>query len=129
MRTRTSEIVKQADFVNGSAFKFKAASALGISVIADALDYFAAPFFGLPVVGDIFDAIVVSILFSITKSKMSAAINMIEFIPVVGDFIPVYTLSTLLWISKEWNSQRNYSRRTQKPSSASSISSFFARKR
>src|SRR5687767_11983116 len=106
MRTRTSEIVKQADFVNGSAFKFKAASALGISVIADALDYFAAPFFGLPVVGDIFDAIVVSILFSITKSKMSAAINMIEFIPVVGDFIPVYTLSTLLWISKEWNSQR-----------------------
>jgi hypothetical protein len=124
MRTRTSEIVKQADFVNGSAFKFKAASALGISVIADALDYFAAPFFGLPVVGDIFDAIVVSILFSITKSKMSAAINMIEFIPVVGDFIPVYTLSTLLWISKEWNSQRNYSRRTQKPSSA-----FFARKR
>lgn len=129
MRTRTSEIVKQADFVDGSVFKFKAASALGISVIADALDYFAAPFFGLPVVGDIFDAIVVSILFSITKSKMSAAINMIEFIPVVGDFIPVYTLSTLLWISKEWNSQRNHSRRTQKPSSASSISAFFARKR
>jgi hypothetical protein len=26
---------------------------------------------------------------------------MTEFIPFVGDLIPVYTLSTLLWISKE----------------------------
>jgi hypothetical protein len=128
MRTRTSEIVKQADFVNGSAFKFKAASALGISVIADALDYFAAPFFGLPVVGDIFDAIVVSILFSITKSKMSAAINMIEFIPVVGDFIPVYTLSTLLWISKEWNSQRRYSK-GQKMNTVSSSGAYYTVKK
>jgi hypothetical protein len=41
------------------------------------------------------------LLYSITKSKLSAAINLIEFIPIVGDFIPVYTLSTLVWISKE----------------------------
>lgn len=40
-------------------------------------------------------------LYSITKSKLSTAINMIEFIPLIGDFIPVYTLSTLYWISKE----------------------------
>jgi hypothetical protein len=37
---------------------------------------------------------------------MSTAVNMIEFIPVVGDFIPVYTLSTLMWIAKEWKSDR-----------------------
>lgn len=75
-------------------------------MIADALDYFAAPLFGLPVIGDIFDVITVSILFSITKSKTSTALNMIEFIPFVGDFIPVYTLSTLLWISREWKNQQ-----------------------
>jgi predicted membrane protein len=126
---RTIQASKRPNLVGSSVFKFKVASALAISLIADALDYFAAPLFGVPLVGDVFDAIVVSILFNITKSKMSAAINMIEFIPIIGDFIPVYTLSTLLWISKEWNSQRNYSRRTQKPSSASSISAFFARKR
>jgi hypothetical protein len=51
-------------------FKFKAASASGISMIADAPDYFAAPLFGLPVIGDIFDVITVSILFSITKHQV-----------------------------------------------------------
>jgi hypothetical protein len=32
---------------------------------------------------------------------LATAINLIEFIPFVGDFIPVYTLSTLCWISRE----------------------------
>ena len=49
-------------------FIHKAAAAMTISVIADALDYFAAPLFD---------------------------------IPVIGDFVPTYTLSTLLWISRE----------------------------
>lgn len=88
-------------------FKFKVASALTISFAADALDYFAAPVFGTPVLGDFFDAIITGLLFSITRSKRSAAINMLAFIPVIGDLIPIYTLSTILWISEEYKkSQR-----------------------
>jgi hypothetical protein len=84
-----------------ASFGRRAAAALGLAIIADALDYFAAPLFSSPIVGDIFDSIVTSMLYSITRSKFSTAINMLEFIPFVGDLIPVYTLSTLLWISKE----------------------------
>ena len=90
------EIVKE-----GTSFRGKALTALGISVTADALDYFAAPIFSTPIIGDIFDSVVTSLLYSITKSKLSTAVNMAEFIPVVGDLLPVYTLSTLMWISKE----------------------------
>jgi hypothetical protein len=86
---------------NNTSFGRRAITALGISIIADGLDYFAAPLFITPLIGDIFDFIVTSLLYSITRSKLSTAINMTEFIPFVGDFIPVYTLSTLLWISKE----------------------------
>jgi hypothetical protein len=86
---------------NDGSFGSRAITALGISIIADALDYFAAPLFSSPIIGDIFDSIVTSILFSITKSKSATAINLVEFIPFVGDFAPVYTLSTLYWISKE----------------------------
>jgi hypothetical protein len=86
---------------NDGSFGSRAMTALGVSIIADALDYFAAPLFGSPIIGDIFDSIVTSILYSITKSKSATAINLIEFIPFVGDFVPVYTLSTLYWISKE----------------------------
>jgi hypothetical protein len=84
-----------------NAFKWRALSALGISLIADAVDYIAAPIFSTPIIGDISDVIVSSILFSITRSKVSSAINTIEFIPFIGDFIPVYTLSTLIWIYRE----------------------------
>jgi hypothetical protein len=87
--------------VENPSFKWRALSALGISLIADAVDYIAAPIFSIPIIGDISDAIVTSILFSITRSKVSSVINTIEFIPFVGDFIPVYTLSTLLWIYRE----------------------------
>jgi hypothetical protein len=83
------------------SFGRRAFTALGISIIADGLDYFAAPLFSTPLIGDVFDTIVTSLLYSITRSKLSTAINLIEFIPFVGDFIPVYTLSTLVWISKE----------------------------
>jgi hypothetical protein len=84
-----------------ASFGRRAATALGLAIVADSLDYFAAPLFSSPIVGDIFDSIVTSMLYSITRSKLSTAINLVEFIPFVGDFIPVYTLSTLLWISKE----------------------------
>jgi hypothetical protein len=86
---------------NDGSFGSRAMTALGVSIIADALDYFAAPLFSSPIIGDIFDSIVTSILFSITKSKSATAINLIEFIAFVGDFVPVYTFSTLYWISKE----------------------------
>ena len=86
-------------------FIHKAAAAMTISVIADALDYFAAPLFDVPVIGDIFDVITTSLLYSITKSKVSTAINTIELIPVIGDLVPTYTLSTLLWISRELKKQ------------------------
>lgn len=94
-----------------ASFKDKALAALGISVIADALDYFAAPIFSAPIVGDIFDSFITSLLYSITKSKLSTAINMAEFIPFIGDFLPVYTLSTLMWISKESKRQKKQDHR------------------
>jgi hypothetical protein len=79
-------------------FKVRATAALGISIVADALDYFGAPIFALPIVGDIVDVIVMAMLYRLTASKTSAAINSIEFIPLIGDMIPTYTISTLLWI-------------------------------
>jgi|SRR5581483_2748958 len=82
-------------------FEVRAISALGISVVADALDYVGAPIFALPVIGDIADAVVIAMLYKLTGSKTSTAINAIEFIPFIGDMIPTYTISTLMWILKE----------------------------
>jgi hypothetical protein len=79
-----------------------AALALGISIIADALDYLAAPLFSVPIIGDVFDVITTGMLYSITKSKVSVILNLAEFIPFVGDFLPVYTVSTLIWIMREY---------------------------
>jgi hypothetical protein len=77
------------------------ALALGISLVSDLLDYLAAPIFGVPIIGDIFDVIVSGLLFSITKSKVSLIMNLAEFIPFLGDFLPVYTISTLIWVLRE----------------------------
>jgi hypothetical protein len=93
--------------LKAASFNWRSISGLGISLIADAVDFIAAPIFSTPIIGDIFDVIVTSILFSITRSKVSSAINTIEFIPFVGDFIPVYTLSTLLWIYRESRKRNN----------------------
>src|ERR687896_1827487 len=79
-------------------FEIRATAALGISVVADALDYIGAPIFALPIAGDVVDAAVMAILYRLTGSKTSTAINSIELIPVIGDMIPAYTISTLLWI-------------------------------
>jgi hypothetical protein len=82
-----------------------AALALGISIIADALDYLAAPLFSIPIIGDVFDVITTGVLYSITKSKVSVIMNLAEFIPFVGDFLPVYTVSTLIWIMREYGNE------------------------
>jgi hypothetical protein len=83
------------------SFQVRAISALGISVIADALDYVGAPIFSLPIIGDVVDVIVMTLLYRLTGSKTSAAINTIELIPFIGDFIPTYTITTLMWILRE----------------------------
>lgn len=101
-----SKLLKMNDSgFSKSSFKSRAASALGISIIADLLDYFAAPVFDMPLLGDVLDVVTMSLLFRITQSKISTAINTIEFIPFVGDLIPVYTFSTILWILREWKKQ------------------------
>jgi hypothetical protein len=72
-----------------------------ISIVADILDFLAAPIFGVPIIGDIFDVIVTGLLYLITRSKVSVVMNLAEFIPFLGDFLPVYTVSTILWIVKD----------------------------
>jgi len=88
-------------------FEVRATAALGISIVADALDYIGAPIFALPVVGDVVDAIVMAMLYRLTGSKTSAAINSIEFIPLIGDMVPTYTISTLLWILRASTKRKN----------------------
>ena len=74
---------------------------MGISIIADFLDYLAAPIFGVPILDDMFDVIVTGLLYLITRSKVSVIMNLAEFIPFLGDFLPVYTVSTLLWVVRD----------------------------
>ncbi|MDW0297241.1 MAG: hypothetical protein QN784_02170, partial [Nitrososphaeraceae archaeon] len=62
--------------------------------------YLAAPLFSIPIIGDVFDVITTGLLYSITKSKVAVIMNLAEFIPFV-DFLPVYTVSTLVWIMRE----------------------------
>ncbi|HEX2306627.1 MAG TPA: hypothetical protein VHH33_10115 [Nitrososphaeraceae archaeon] len=81
--------------------KVRMALALTISLMADLLDYAAAPLLGMPIIGDAFDLIVMSMLYSITKSKVSFIMNLAEFVPFLGDFLPVYTASTIIWILRE----------------------------
>lgn len=95
------EIKKKTNKKTKRSFR-TAALALGISIISDALDYFAAPLFSIPIIGDVFDVITTWLLYSITKSKVSVIMNLAEFIPFVGDFLPVYTVSTLIWILREY---------------------------
>jgi hypothetical protein len=86
---------------------WRAAAALAVSIAADALDYAGAPLFATPVIGDIADGIIMAGgLSAITRSKRSTLINAIEFVPVVGDFVPIYTISTLLWIYSEFKKRR-----------------------
>ncbi len=95
---------------SGSSFEVRATTALGISIVVDALDYVGAPIFALPIVGDVVDAAVMAVLYRLTGSKTSAAINSLEFIPFIGDMIPAYTISTLLWILRESSHRRKQER-------------------
>jgi hypothetical protein len=90
------------------SFGARATAALSISIVVDALDYIGAPIFAVPIVGDIVDATVIAILYRLTGSKTSTAINSIELIPFIGDMIPAYTVSTLLWILKESTRKERY---------------------
>lgn len=83
------------------SFGARAATALGISIVADALDYVGAPIFDLPIVGDIADGIVIAMLYRLTGSKISTAINAIELIPIIGDLMPIYTITSVAWILRE----------------------------
>ena len=84
-----------------TAPSMRMAYALAISIIADLLDYIGAPVLGAPIIGDLFDFIVITYLYSITKSKVVLVINLAEFVPFIGDFLPVYTVSTIIWILRE----------------------------
>ena len=84
-------------------FISRALVALGISVIADALDFIEGPILSIPPIGDVPNAIITGLLFAITRNKRSTAINLIKFIPFIGDFIPTYTITTLMWIHNEWS--------------------------
>jgi hypothetical protein len=61
-----------------TSFRRRVITALGVSIIADGLDYFAVPLFSTLLIGDIFDFIITSLLYSLTRSKSSTAINMIK---------------------------------------------------
>jgi hypothetical protein len=115
--TTTNLRYRQAESDSELPFGIRVASALGISVVADALDYVGAPIFALPVVGDITDAIIVGLLYHITKSKVTVVINATEFIPLIGDFVPTYTISTLLWILNESRKRQKTVRKGQGSSS------------
>ncbi len=82
-------------------FKLRATTAIALSVAVDSLDYIAPALFAMPVLGDISDGIVTGMLYALTRSKRSTLLNMIEFVPIIGDFVPAYTISTLLWIYSE----------------------------
>ncbi len=101
-------------------FEIRAFSALGISIVADALDYAGAPIFALPIIGDIADLIVSGLLYRITKSKVNVVINAVEFIPFIGDFIPTYTISTLLWILNE-SRKRHAAKADHSPTGADGV--------
>ncbi len=92
---------ERSNMIGKSIFpKVRMTLALTISIMADLLDYIAAPVLGMPIIGDMFDFIVISFLYCITKSKVSFVINLAEFIPF-GDFLPIYTVSTIVWILRE----------------------------
>lgn len=93
---KTSHIIGKSTFSS-----MRMAYALTISIIADLLDYIGAPVLGTPIIGDLFDFIVISYLYSITRSKVVLVINLAEFVPFVGDILPVYTVSTIIWILRE----------------------------
>ncbi|HET7149249.1 MAG TPA: hypothetical protein VFI73_12205 [Candidatus Nitrosopolaris sp.] len=87
-------------------FIWRALVAITISVIADIIDFVAGPILSIPPVIDVPNALVTGILYAITRKKKSVAINFIKFIPIIGDFIPTYTITTLMWIQTEFKKRK-----------------------
>jgi hypothetical protein len=65
------------------------------------LNYIAPALFAMPTLGDISHRIVTSMLYAIRKNTHSTLLKMIEFVPIIGDFIPADKISTLLSIYGE----------------------------
>jgi hypothetical protein len=105
------ESIQQQSKKDRLPFEIRAATALGISITADTLDYVGAPVLDIPVLGDIPNALVMLMLYRLTGSKMSTAINAAKFIPIVGDFIPTYTISTAIWTLKELRRRKKVEKR------------------
>lgn len=66
-----------------------------IAFILDALDIVAIPIFGLPVIGDIADIIGIIILSKFIG--VTALISGLELIPIAGDPIPFFLISTTMY--------------------------------
>jgi hypothetical protein len=71
------------------------------------IDFIGGPILTILPLGDIPNALVTGLLFAITRNKKSAAINLIKFIPIVDDYIPTSTITTLMWIYTEWSKKNN----------------------
>jgi hypothetical protein len=41
------------------------------------------------------------IIYGVIRRKHSTLLNLVEFFPVVGDFVPDYTISKIVWIYSE----------------------------
>jgi predicted membrane protein len=83
----------------------RAFTALALSVVADVMEFLEIPLFAIPVIGEVPNAVIVGALYTITRNKKSTALNLIKFIPVLGSIIPVYTITTLMWIYTESRKQ------------------------
>jgi hypothetical protein len=61
----------------------------------------------MPILGDTSEGIVTGMIYAIPKSKRSTLLKLIEFLPIIGEFVPAYTISTLLlWIYSESKNMR-----------------------
>lgn len=68
-----------------------------VALVADMLDY--AIIGAIPIYGDIFDVIVIGILYKLIGPI--AMFGIIELIPVAGDFVPTYLIIVVVaWLYK-----------------------------
>jgi len=67
--------------------------AFTVAAIADVLDFVLIHLFGLPIVGDLGDLITMALLFPAIGKY--ALIGAAEFVPVIGDLLPMHTASVI----------------------------------
>ena len=90
----------------GGVSPTRAATALVLSVVADVMEFLEIPLLAVPFIGEIPTVAVGGALFAITRNKRSAALNLIKLIPVLGSIVPIYTITTLIWIYSESRKQK-----------------------